>query len=86
MKPYTIYCQNDDCQEELEVEITYFRPEIPMVWADLWENSSPGEPAEIEYQLPTCHKCGTKQEDSVDLEEELVEYASDRDEDYDDEC
>jgi len=84
MKPYILECQNEECMHDIEVEITYFNPGHPGVWANAWEDSSPPEPAEVEYNLTPCPVCKTVQKDTKKLYEEILEYAIDRADDFDD--
>jgi hypothetical protein len=78
MKDYPHICQNEDCQEEYPVEILGYSSGEDAVLDGAWEDCSPGSPPEVEYEIPDCPKCGSQQEDSRQLEKEILEWVQDQ--------
>jgi hypothetical protein len=77
MQPYIHYCQNEECDSEIEVEIESFTPDDPGVWANAWEDSTPGSDGEVCYNLPDCPKCHTHQINSKKIYKAIFNHALD---------
>jgi hypothetical protein len=73
---YTMYCQNEECEADVEVEILSVSLGDEGRWADRWEDSYPATPSEVEYDTaPVCTKCGMVQVIDKELDEKISEYA-----------
>jgi hypothetical protein len=78
MKPYIHICQNEDCQTDIVVEIIGYDAGEDAVLGRAWEDCSPGSPPEVEYEIPDCHECGMAQEDSREIENDILEWVQDQ--------
>jgi hypothetical protein len=77
MKPYIHYCQNTECDSEIEVEIESFTPDTPDDIRECWEDSSPGSSGEVWYKIPVCPHCGTVQVDDKKIYKKVFNHALD---------
>jgi hypothetical protein len=59
----TLHCPNDDCEAEVDVDVSCSSPYRPARLVS-WENSSPEEDAEYVIEgLSTCPTCGADMDD-----------------------